>query len=53
MERISKLESVFDLPEVLKMSLTKGLGVDDLKIIGKEFGDIKNKYVDALKQLIK
>ena len=53
MERISKLESVFDLSEVLKMSLTKGLGVDDLKIIGKEFGDIKNKYVDALKQLIK
>lgn len=53
MERISKLESVFDLSEVLKISLTKGLGVDDLKIISKEFGDIKNKYVDALKQLIK
>lgn len=53
LERISKLETVFDLPEVLKMSLTKGLGVDDLKIIANEFGNTKNKYVEALKQLTK
>lgn len=53
MERISKLESVFELPEVLQMSLTKGLKKDDLKIIVKKFSEIKfyNKYVDALGQI--
>ena len=56
LERISKLESVFDLPEVMQMSLTKGLGIDDLKIIWKEFsnrGMGNNKYVKAIEQLTK
>lgn len=51
LERISKLESVFELPEVLKMALTKGLGIDDLKIIKKGFeekGMGHNKYVKAI-----
>lgn len=56
LERISKLETVFELPEVIEMSLTKGLGVDDLVIIGNEFenkGMKHNKYVKALRTLIK
>lgn len=52
LERISKLETVFELSEVLKMSLTKGLGIDDIKIIVNGFGTISNKYVEALKRLI-
>ena len=56
LERITKLESVFDLSEVLQMALTKGLGVDDLKIIVKQFCDAgmsDNKYVKAINQLVK
>lgn len=51
MSRIAMLESVFDLDEVLKMSLTKGLTKDDITIIRKGFKDINffNKYVEALK----
>lgn len=52
LERISKLESVFELSEVLKMSLTKGLGIDDLKIMSKGFGSSSNKYVEALRKLV-
>lgn len=51
MERITKLEDCFDLSEVLQMSLTKGLGKDDIKIIAKQF-QFSNKYVEALKKLI-
>lgn len=53
MERISKLESCFDLPEVLKISLTKGLRTDDLKIINNEFAkrSFYNRYTEALKQI--
>ena len=54
LERIAKLESVFDLPEVMQMALTKGLGVDDLKIIAKRFSDVgmgNNKYAAAIKKL--
>lgn len=51
MERISKLEEMngFDLPEILKISLTKGLSKDDLNIIYKEFQkqSFINKYVEA------
>lgn len=50
LERITKLESVFNLPEVLQMALTKGLGVDDLKIIVKGFGNTSNKYAKALEK---
>jgi hypothetical protein len=56
LERICKLESLFNLSEVIEMSLTKGLGVDDLNIIGKEFenkGMKHNKYVKALSELVK
>lgn len=54
LERIAKLESVFDLPEVMQMALTKGLGVDDLKIIAERFfsvGMSNNKYAAAIKKL--
>lgn len=53
MERISKLEDCFDLPEVLKISLTKGLNKDDLNIIIKEFANrnFYNRYVEALKKI--
>lgn len=52
LERISKLENVFDdLSEVIKMSLTKGLGYDDIKIIYNGF-DFTNKYTQALKKLL-
>lgn len=47
-ERISKLEKVFSLSDVLKMSLTKGLKEDDINIIRKNIG-LKNKYVEALR----
>jgi len=50
MERISKLESIMELPEVLRMSLIKGLGKDDVRIIANKF-NFTNKYVDALKNL--
>lgn len=56
LERISKLESLFELPEVIQMALVKGLGVDDINIIGKEFdnkGMSHNKYVKALCKLAK
>ena len=53
MERISKMEDMFPLHDVLRMSLTKGLRVDDLKIISRKFDEmgISNKYVQALKKL--
>lgn len=51
LERITKLEGVFELPEILEMSLTKGLGKDDIKIIANAF-NMNNKYVEALKKLI-
>ena len=54
LERIAKLESVFDLPEVMQMALTKGLGVDDLKIICERFSSVgmgNNKYAAAIKKL--
>ena len=54
LERIAKLESVFDLPEVMQMALTKGLGVDDLKIIAERFSAVgmgNNKYAAAIKKL--
>jgi hypothetical protein len=53
LERISKMENLFDLPDVLKMSLTKGLGKDDLRIICKKFDEqnFNNKYVKALKNI--
>lgn len=56
LERISKLESLFELPEVIQMALVKGLGIDDINIIGKEFdnkGMSHNKYVRALVKLAK
>ena len=53
MERISKLEGVFALEEVIQIALTKGLRKDDLNVIIKGFVDqgIKNKYVEALKKI--
>ena len=54
LERIAKLESVFDLPEVMQMALTKGLSVDDLKIIAEQFSSVgmsNNKYAAAIKKL--
>ena len=54
LERIAKLESVFDLAEVMQMALTKGLSVDDLKIIAERFCDVgmgNNKYAGAIKKL--
>ena len=51
MERISKLEetNAFELPEILKISLTKGMKKDDLNIIYSEFKkkSFVNKYVEA------
>lgn len=46
-ERIAKLEKVFPLADVIRMSLTKGLGKDDINIIRNRIG-IQNKYVEAL-----
>lgn len=53
MERIAKLEGTFELAEVLKMTLTKGLSKDDLNIIANEFEKKRfiNKYVQALKAI--
>lgn len=52
LERIAKLERMFDLPEVLQMALVKGLGRDDVKIIVKNgFDGSSNKYAKALKEL--
>lgn len=52
-ERISKLENSFELPEVLKMSLTKGLSKDDIRIIvnGFEKEHFENKYTQALRKV--
>lgn len=51
MERISKLEetNAFELPEILKISLTKGMRKDDLNTIYNEFKkkSFINKYVEA------
>lgn len=53
LERITKLDGVFELSEVLKMSLTKGLRKDDVVIIVNGFNKkhISNKYVEALKNI--
>lgn len=50
LERISKLESIMELSEVLRIALIKGLGKDDVKIIANKF-TFTNKYVEALKNL--
>lgn len=50
LERIAKLENAFELPKVLKISLTKGLRKDDIRIISKELR-MENKYAKALKYL--
>lgn len=49
-ERIKKMKDLFNLKEVLKMALTKGLRTDDLNIIKKGFADegVNNEYVKAL-----
>ena len=49
-ERIKKMKDLFSLKEVLKMSLTKGLRIDDINIIKKGFADegVNNEYVKAL-----
>ena len=46
-ERIAKLESILPLPEVLKMSLLKGLSKDDINIV-KNALRVHNKYVSAM-----
>lgn len=46
-ERISKLEKVFPLSEVIRMSLTKGLNTDDINVIKSKM-TLHNKYVEAL-----
>lgn len=53
MERIAKLEGMFELADVLKMALTKGLSKDDLNIIANEFEKRRfiDKYVEALKAI--
>ena len=53
MERIAKLEGTFELAEVLKMALTKGLSKDDINIIANEFEKKRfiNKYIQALKAI--
>ena len=51
MERISKLEEMggFELPEILKIALTKGLSKDDRNVISAEFQkrNFINKYTEA------
>ena len=44
------MKDLFNLKEVLKMSLTKGLRVDDINIIKKGFADegVNNEYIKAL-----
>ena len=51
LDRINRLESLFDLPETLKMSLTKGLGTDDIRIISRNLKDSENKYAKSLKRV--
>lgn len=53
MERIHKMEQFFPLPEVLKMALIKGLGIDDLQFICGQFNEkgVQNKYTKALDKL--
>ena len=53
LERIEKLKEIFDLPEVLQISLTKGLGVDDIKILAKELKTQNNAFRNALEALVK
>lgn len=50
MERIAKLETVMNLSEVIKMSLTKGMGKDDIHVIANLL-DSSNKYVKALSKI--
>ena len=47
-ERIAKLEKVFPLSEVIRMSLTKGLNTDDINVIKSKM-TLHNRYVEALK----
>ena len=51
MERISKLEKIFDLEKTLQISLTKGLRKDDLKIIANSLNKKENRYAKALEKL--
>lgn len=53
LERIEKLKEIFDLPEVLTISLTKGLSIDDITILAKELKIKSNPYIEALKTLAK
>lgn len=50
LERITKLEKVFDLEKAIQMSLTKGLRKDDIQIIASEMAS-NDKYTRALKNL--
>lgn len=49
LERITKLEKVFDLSKAIQISLTKGLRKDDLKIITNKLKN--NRYKEALQCL--
>lgn len=51
LERIAKLEKVFELPKALQISLTKGLRKDDIKIIANEMSS-NDKYTSALRKLL-
>lgn len=51
LDRINRLESLFELPETLKMSLTKGLGTDDIRIISRNLQNSDSKYAKALKRV--
>lgn len=55
-ERITKLEGCMDLMEVMKMSLLKSLGVDDMNILVdsmRDSIDSMNKYFVAMKKVTK
>jgi hypothetical protein len=49
-ERIKKMKGLFDLDEVLKMALLKGLREDDVRIIRQGFqaNHVSNEYTKAL-----
>lgn len=49
-ERIKKMKGLFDLDEVLKMALLKGLREDDINIIrqGFQVNHVSNEYTKAL-----
>ena len=56
MERISKLESIMDdLPEVIEVSLLKGMDIDTRKILKKRLGELHamsgNLYYKAMSKI--